>query len=471
MINKFEDYERLNEASLMGNPGLPGEPSPDGRKGSYLASVDDRLDQKLTDLQRTYGIDMIRLMDFVNEARQIQRGHESDLEKLAKETIMDEYSEILEAINLIIKFDTGGKIPKMMSDVPSKPCCDDQLKELEDSNIISEIHRRKIAKNILQGEAVNTKKILNSDVSRAGLVKILGRENGEKYRVLLNKITDIAQHFYWVIPHDIHLTMWERDKSGMSGSCKVEWTTPADQKDAEEQAQEITDQLIQSPELPEDDIIELFDEIDATIHALGTDYAMLIHETVKGIYQLIMSVAIPDDEEVAQAVIDNTDTLEDEIEDLKYGPEIAADLRDYIGEFPEADKISNLRARVYGKMMQMEANEMLELILQILEVNPAAKPKIQGIIDEISQELKDYQNGEYNDDESEENSAAASASAHYPDEADYKNMSQKDLQKLVDQALDSGDMEKFKELSSHLTESMKVKAFAKYPALDECRLM
>ena len=30
MINKFEDYEKLNEASLMGNPGLPGEPGEGG---------------------------------------------------------------------------------------------------------------------------------------------------------------------------------------------------------------------------------------------------------------------------------------------------------------------------------------------------------------------------------------------------------------------------------------------------------
>lgn len=468
MINKFEDYEKLNEASLMGNPGLPGEPGEGGEKGSYLSGLDARLQQKLADLQRTHGRDMMSLMQFVGEARQIQRGHEADLEKLAEETIMDEYSEILEAIKLNVKFDTGGKIPKMMEDVPAKPCCEPQLKELEDSDIISEIHRRKISKNILQGEAVNTKKILNSDVSRTGLVRILGRERGERYRDLLNKITDIAHHFYWVIPHDVQLAMWERDKSGMSGSVKIEWTTPEDEEEAESQAQGIADQLIESPELPEDDIAELFDEIDATINALGTDYAMLIHETVKGIYQLIMSVAIPQDEETAQAVIDNTDTLDDEIEDLKYGPEIAADLRDYIEEFPESGRISNLRARVYGKMMQMEANEMLELILQILEVNPAAKKKVQEIINEIDEELKAYQSGEYNNVEDEE--PATAASTHYPDDADYKNMSKKDLQKLIDQALDAGDIEKFKSLSSHMTESMKIKAFAKYPALDECRL-
>jgi len=466
MINKFEDYEKLNEASLMGNPGLPGEPGEGGEKGSYLSGLDARLQQKLVDLQRTHGRDMMSLMQFVGEARQIQRGHEADLEKLAEETIMDEYSEILEAIRLNIKFDTGGKIPKMMEDVP--PCCEPQLKELEDSDIISEIHRRKISKNILQGEAVNTKKILNSDVSRTGLVRILGRERGERYRELLNKITDIAHHFYWVIPHDVQLAMWERDKSGMSGSVKIEWTTPEDEEEAESHAQGIADQLIESPELPEDDIAELFDEIDATINALGTDYAMLIHETVKGIYQLIMSVAIPQDEENAQAIIDNTDTLDDEIEDLKYGPEIAADLRDYIEEFPEAGRISNLRARVYGKMMQMEANEMLELILQILEVNPAAKKKVQEIINEIDEELKAYQSGEYDNAEDEE--PAIAASAHYQDDADYKNMSKKDLQKLIDQALDAGDIEKFKSLSSHMTESMKVKAFAKYPALHECRL-
>ena len=324
----------------------------------------------------------------------------------------------------------------------------------------------------MQGEAVNTKKILNSEVSRDGLRRVLGRQEADSYIDLLNKITDIAHHIYWVIPFDVQLAMWEQDKSGMSGSCKVEWTTPEDEEENEKRAQDILDELTNDPELDMEDVAELFDDIDAVIHALGKDYAMLIHETIKGIYQLIISNAIPQDEEVAQKVIENTDTLRDEIEDLKYGPEIAADLRDYIEAFPESDKISNLRARVYGKMMLMPANEMLELILKILENNPAAKKEVQSIINQIKEELDNYNSGDYNDDDKElpANPGSPLTSGHYDDETDYANMSKADLQKLVDQALDAGDIERFKELSKHLSEGMKFKAYTKYPKLDECRL-
>jgi hypothetical protein len=470
MINKFDEFEKMNEASLMGNPGLPGEPNENGGKGDYLAGLDARLQQKLRDLQRRYGMDMMKLMTFAREAHQIQRGHELELEKVAEEAIVAEYEEILHGIRLDIKFDMGKEIPKMMNDVPGS--CDEQLKEIEDLNIISEIHRRKISKNIMQGEGVNTKKILNSEISRDGLRRVLGRQEADTYIDLLNKITDIAQHFFWVIPFDIQLAMWEEDKSRMTGSCKVEWTTPEDEKENEKKAQDILDDLTNNPELDTEDVAELFDDIDAVIHALGKDYAMLIHETIKGIYQLIISNAIPQDEEAAQKVIENTDTLRDEIEDLKYGPEIAADLRDYIEAFPESDRISNLRARVYGKMMLMPANEMLELILKILENNPAAKKEVQAIINEIKEELDNYNSGDYNDGDEDlpTNSGSPLTSGHYDDETDYANMSKVDLQKLVDQALDAGDIERFKELSKHLSEGMKFKAYTKYPKLDECRL-
>jgi hypothetical protein len=472
MINKFDEFEKMNESSLMGNPGLPGEPNEDGGKGDYLAGLDARIQQKLRDLQRRYGMDVMKLIEFSSKAHQIQRGHELELEKIAEEAIVAEYEEILHGIRLDIKFDMGREIPKMMKDVPG--CCEEQLKEIEDLNIISEIHRRKISKNIMQGEAVNTKKILNSEVSRDGLRRVLGRQEADTYIDLLNKMTDIAHHFFWIIPFDVQLAMWENDKSGMEGSCKVEWTTPEDEEENEKRAQDILDELTNDPELDMEDVAELFDDIDAVIHALGKDYAMLIHETIKGIYQLIISNAIPHDEEIAQKVIENTDTLRDEIEDLKYGPEIAADLRDYIEAFPESDKISNLRARVYGKMMLMPANEMLELILKILENNPAAKGEVQKIINEIKEELDNYNSGNYEDMEDARdlptNPSSPLTSGHYDDETDYANMSKADLQKLVDQALDAGDIKKFKELSKHLSEGMKFKAYKKYPKLDECRL-
>jgi hypothetical protein len=47
---------------------------------------------------------------------------------------------------------------------------------------------------------------------------------------------------------------------------------------------------------------------------------MLIHETVKGVYKLIMAHAIPEDKELALKIKNAVQTLEDETQDVKYGP-------------------------------------------------------------------------------------------------------------------------------------------------------
>lgn len=448
MIKSFQD--RLNEASLKGNPGIPGEGSEGDKK--YLADVERRAQQRNAELQRTHGRDIPQFMSLVSRAKEIQKGKEAQLEALAERAIRTMYGDILNDVELRIKFPKNDQIKKMMENVPCEACEMPQLKELQDAGIISEIHKRKIANNITQGEAKNTKKMLNLPEVRDGLFEILGRETGEEYRVILNKITEIAGFFDWAIPMEVQKEMWERDKSGFSGSVSVQWETPEKPKDSEEIAQQILDELMSDDELPSEETEELFDQVKPTINALGSDFAMLLHETVKGIYELIAACGIPEDEETAQLVIDNTDSLADEIEDLRYGPEIAGDLRDFVNEFPESADIPNLREHVFGKMMMMPAEDFLKLMLMILEENPKAKEGVQEIIDEIVQEQKDYElrmAGIDSDDES----PYTATQAEPEEEPDYANMSQKEIGKLIDDAIDARDFDRVRDLSKYLKES------------------
>ena len=460
---KNNQHNQVDEASLRDNPAIPGE---GGTEGDYLSKVEGRARERLEQLQRRHGQDIPRFMSYVSRVKQIQTGKEAQLEKLAEDAIRNMYGSILEDVTLNIKFPKQGDIQKKMENVQSEPPEMPQLKELKDQDIISEIQKRKIANNITQGEAKNTKLCLNLPEVRDGLIRILGQEEGTEYKELLNKITEIAGFFDWQIPMEVQLEMWTRDKSGFAGAVSVEWETDKEE-DSEDLAQKILSELEDDTDVPEE-AEELFSQTGPTINALGTDFAMLLHETVKGIYELIAAVAIPDDEEAAETIIMNTDSLADEIEDLRYGPEIAGDLRDFVNQFPEVSDIPNLREHVFGKMMSMPAKEFLELMYLILNDDKKANKIVQEFIDEIADEINKYELGQAgidNDDDYEPEETPGRApqapgrAPAEPEEIDYSELSRREIEKLIDQALDAKDFDKVRELSQYLKESKQQEIF------------
>jgi len=457
MINKLE--QNIDEASLSDNPGIPGE---GGSSGDYLKSVEQRVAQKNDEFSRRFGPEIPRFMSNVMELRKLQSGHEADLEKLAKDVIIEHYGDILDGVNLNIRFPKQqGEIKQTAEKVPMEPPA--LLKPLEDDGIISEIHRRKIAKNITQGEGKNTKLILNLTEVKDRLKTIMGAEKGEKYLDLLNKVTETASFFDWSIPMEVQKEMWERNKDGFSGSVDVSWETP-EEDESGDLAQKILDELMDSDDINSDDAEELFDQTSPTINALGTDFAMLLHETVKGIYQLIIAIAIPDDSDTAETIISNTDTLADELEDLRYGPEIAADLRDFINRFPESNRITNLRERVLGKMMLMEAKDFLDLFLRILQDDESATDEVKEIITDIKKEISDYEMGAAGFDTGEEDlddegyaiPGGQGEEEEEEVELDYSKLSQRELRELVDKFLDSGDFDEIEKITPWIKESRQV---------------
>ena len=460
---KNNQHNQVDEASLRDNPAIPGE---GGTEGDYLSKVEGRARERLEQLQRRHGQDIPRFMSYVSRVKQIQSGKEAQLEKLAEDAIRNMYGSILEDVTLNIKFPKQGDIQKKMENVQPEPPEMPQLKELKDQDIISEIQKRKIANNITQGEAKNTKLCLNLPEVRDGLIRILGQEEGTEYKELLNKITEIAGFFDWQIPMEVQLEMWTRDKSGFAGAVSVEWETDKEE-DSEDLAQKILSELEDDTDVPEE-AEELFSQTGPTINALGTDFAMLLHETVKGIYELIAAVAIPDDEEAAETIIMNTDSLADEIEDLRYGPEIAGDLRDFVNQFPEVSDIPNLREHVFGKMMAMPAKEFLELMYLILNDDKKANKIVQEFIDEISDEINKYELGQAgidNDDDYEPEETPGRApqapgrAPSEPEVIDYSELSRREIEKLIDQALDAKDFDKVRELSQYLKESKQQEIF------------
>jgi hypothetical protein len=440
-IKKF-----LQEASLRGNKATSDE---------YLRGIENRASQDIRGTEQRLGPDMGRFMQMVGEVQRMQNSApniKSRLEALAEKTIMDAYGSILGDTVLNIKFPKDQAIPDMMEEAPDQPE-PAAVKKLEDQGLIDEVQKRKISNNITQGEAKNAKRMLVMPEVREGLVQIFGEEAGLKYLSMLSKITDIASALDWKIPMEVQKEMWTRDKSGFAGSVKVTWENPNTDEDL---AKKILDDLEQGDMDNSPAAEEAIGNMQPTINALGTDFAMLLHEAIKGIYELIASAGIPEDEGSAETVLGNTDTLADEIEDLRYGPYLAADLRDFINQFPEASTVDNMREFVFGKLMQMPAAEFLALMKGIFSREESAKAAIKSIIDEIRQEIQDWELGNAIGFDTEEEPGYGNYSQTEPaapeteaSDEDYASMSTRELDAAIDAALDARDYDLVAKISKY----------------------
>jgi hypothetical protein len=83
-VKKFDEY--LAEASLQGNPGIPGESGEGGKK--YLSDVERRAAGDLSQTERDLGPQIGRFMSLVDQSRRLQDPYKKELEKIAKDAIL-----------------------------------------------------------------------------------------------------------------------------------------------------------------------------------------------------------------------------------------------------------------------------------------------------------------------------------------------------------------------------------------------
>lgn len=520
------------EIDLRGNKGIPDDfMDSSNRQASRNLGV--RVDDPAQAHQ--YGP---QLMNLVGRAGQMMRGNLNPqqfeerlvkLEELAKNVILQEYGELLDAgadgkpIELDIKFlrprrQVSDEISEM-DDVPARP----RQQVIRDENIKNAVDKKKLLNVINQGEAKATKSIIQfSDLIEPALREIFG----EQWQTILDiwlQTTEIANKMDWIMPIDIKSDMMKNVPQGMAGACQVKWEKDDDDDDNNDNNDD--DDIKQDNENTEptfDDDVELigdqedFDKI--VIKAVGVDFPMLIHEAIKGIYQLLKSGAIKDDEELAKIIADNTNSFEDESQDFRYGVPAQAMFRDFINACNNAGRYSNMNARVYAKLALdkdrggefsdsefleitksmfasfdlLEEGRQLEFTLNQEKFNTStAKRKIESIISSIiaaeqeyERQLRDWESeqalGAYDDepkysdednasfkDYLDDNGIAPAKSKEQEDaeknkekegysDDDLKNMKQRDIQKLVDDALDNGKYDDVARYSKFLKEGREI---------------
>jgi len=500
---QLKDFSQfLEEVTIKGNEGIPGEGG-DRDEKKYLSDVERRARQRVgapreEDPRRGMPRQTMEtgreMMQILQRSLQVIRGKEDELERLAEEIILREYGSILDNVDLDIKLIRPGEVKQFMDDegCGDGNCEMPSMQLLNDPEIKKEVNKRKIINNITQGEAKNTKRILAMPEVRDELEAIFGESEGREVHRMWMRMSELADRMDWLIPVDLKGEMMERAPEGMAGAVSVKWPEAEQKEEGEKEEkseadkqQELADKILRGLEEDGDldteseDLQELMSTGNPIIKARGVDFPMLLHETVKGIYELIAAAGIPEDKRTAELVMLNTSSFEDEAEEFRYGPEIAADLRDFINDSKsEIDKYPNIREHVYGMLVQMPADEFLILMKKILLGDSEARTKVDEMVDEVIKMLDEYELGEALPNEEDEKDAEEWAkevtsgeeseidklvkqslygkSEETSGEIDYSELTPRELTELIDDALDAGDYERVKMLSQYLKEGKEI---------------
>ena len=463
MLKKYTNF--LKEASIEDNPSIPPE---------YRGKIEREEKARLGVTTGDRGQEMRvggDLMSNYRRSQQMTMGKEEELSEAAKDVIVSIYGDLLKRyhVSLDIELVNSNKVAKFMKEKKEKSEEDsspemDTFREITDEDVKNEIHKRKISNLITQGKAKDIKKLLYVDTLVEKIEKIYGDQSNEILGIW-RSMCESADKLDWLTDTKIRAKMMEQNPEGFAGASYVDWK-PKEEDETEEEYKEWTG------EESEDDMFDMeMEEVEKTpvVKAVGVDFPMLLHEAVKGIFQLLGLEGLPEDESVARTVLMNTG-LSDEPEDWKYGPRIANDFFAFLNENERIDEIPNLREEFVRTILDretMETKDFLELVKGILTKTPEARAKVDSMIDDLindldydnqmkkyEEEMADYERKMKEWEESQKSGGATEKPSEIEQlqnkQKDFSDMSQGEIQSMIDDAIDAGDFEKVRMLSQYL---------------------
>ena len=134
-----------------------------------------------------------------------------------------------------------------------------------------------------------------------------------------------------------------------------------------------------------------------TVKARGVNFPTLVHELVKGVYEVFGTHGLPDDPRQAEMIMGAEDTVPAEAWDLKLGPVFWELLqKSYPIEILTEDDMKHIQHYLFMRLSAIPAEEFFQLFKEVLEEKQSGKDKIQRMVNEIVRELEE------NDDEEED---------------------------------------------------------------------
>lgn len=466
MPREINNFRSFNEANIRNNKGLDQD---------YIDNIkDNEVSDAHRKIQSREVVQPHQIMPLVEEMMRLQGGElqmgpmgpvpqwhdyekKAEIEELARSIINDRYGRLLDSLN--VEMDIELVDPSELEDM-KEGCemCDDspeedEYEETDDENLRDDIDKRKIANIITQGSAKNVHRLIHlyqekiEDVDPR-LFEVMDR---------LIKSNEAAE---WLHPENENNGKMIRQM--MNGFTKTEFESPEQQQEFEEMKPD-TD-IDSMEDFDEEDFEAWNGKIKVTARAI--DLVVLLHESVKGIFEVLGSPSIPEfDSQRANDIMANTDTLQDEFEDLRYGPRIREDLLNWVNGNDKVNQIDDGFEYVWGEMVAVESAPFLELFFDaIIEKTGKADKWLDNTLNKLLKEDKELKKAQFEYDQEKRNydSQQQSDELSQPkpkeieevstqdQEPDYSKMKQGELGKLRDELLDKGDFETLKKISKYL---------------------
>jgi hypothetical protein len=134
-----------------------------------------------------------------------------------------------------------------------------------------------------------------------------------------------------------------------------------------------------------------------TVKARGLFFPILIHELIKGTMEVLGTQGLPDDPKQAEMVMSSTDTLANEVWDLRLGPVI---WEKFLTSYPERlfdeDK-KFIQSYLFARFSALSADEFFNLAKMILRGDAKATSILDKMVTEIVNHLNDVHSNDDDD--------------------------------------------------------------------------
>ena len=293
---------------------------------------------------------LMQLMGTVGQAMQrlimIQSQNAEELEALAVKLVKDELGipEGAMQFDAQLMMQPMGAAEGMKSEpeMPSEEEVEELMGDIENFNL--ERAKRRFINSLIQGAAF-----------KGGHMYVMVRDEINDINPQLMNLYAVTQalmeHAYWIFP----------DMEGMAGGGGG--------------------QMGQSEFDPETD--------PPTVKARAVTFPLLVHELVKGVYEVFGTHGLPDDPRQAEMVLSAEDSLPSEIWDSRLGPIF---WEKFVATYPMElfeDDMKHIQHYLFMRFSALNAEEFMTLAKKILKGEPEGQRIIQKMVDDIVKELKE----------------------------------------------------------------------------------
>ncbi len=429
MNPSIADSLRQGKHTFGGSKGLP----PTGTNQNYsekLASA--RFKDIITKVKRYHGVEninpqmMMEMMRIMQEVSQIETQHKDALEQLAVDIVSEEFDipdDMLDAELLPpgspLDLEGDDEDDEDEEEEEFQPKSAERMEELE-----IEVDKRNIINALMQGASKKGHYIFHMVADELDQIdpRLMG---------LYGKLMSLADFQYWVIP--------DQAMGGqIGGTEKIKWEKPKDEEGNEQEDEE------------EEPVVE----------AKAWIFPLLVHELIKGSMELAASNwgegHLDFDEQ--KHVIDRADTIEGEIWGMRLGPGMWEKFVDCIDP-----KDYSIKQWLFHELTKLPAEQFHKFIKEILSQSGKCSEVISHLKElhdaDGDEELEDFIMGDEDSFEDGLDDLMVDAGVESPTtppeedievEVDYSEMSKKEIESLINDALDAGDFDTVEKLHKYM---------------------